>query len=179
MYNNAIKVMYAEFLDKCWTMGLSDTLVSTVAPFDNSTISEYRKEAGYKANCTTVTLQDLECIFEILKEFPGLVKVINPDRTVSNKKFWERRPELRYHFDRLRAELEAELEAELNTENIETQESVEQEKEVPITFVNAHIEVSTPMQRIEDSLKEIIDIALANNLWDIAQDAIIFLKNIK
>lgn len=175
MYNDAIRVMYSEFLDKCWTMGLSDTLVSTIVPYDNSTIGQYRREAGYKSNGTTTTLQDLECIFEILKEFPHHAKVINPDRTANNRKFWEIHPELRYHFDRLRAELEAEL----NIENVETQESVEQEKEVPITFVEAHIEVSTPMQRIEDNLKEIIDVALANNLWDIAQDAIIFLKNIK
>ena len=175
MHNEAIRKVYAEFLDKCWTMGLSDTLASTVAPFDNSTISQYRREAGYKSNCTTTTLQDLECIFEILKEFPQHIKVMNPDRTINNRKFWERHPELRYHFDRLRAELEAEL----AMKEIEPQEPVEQGKEVPMTFVEAHIEVSTPIQRIKDNLKEIIDIALADNLWDIAQDAIIFLKNIK
>ena len=109
--SNAVKDMYLPFLRECWRNRISDSLIATIIPMDNSTISKIRKEEKYLPSNSTVKKETVDILFEIVAKFPWILNYSNPCRTASNVKFWKRHEKLFQYFMEIRNNLKADIQA--------------------------------------------------------------------
>jgi hypothetical protein len=185
----SVKELYMPFLRKCWREGLTDTLISTVVPFDNSTITSYRNEEKYKSTAKTLKKEHLDKLFEILKEFPWIIESANPLRTVNNVAFWKRHEDLFQYFMQLRDRMLNSEEPTAENNVILSYEDVVEDKPTECEAVSSETahechceqckcdstEPSTKLY-IKQQLKAIAINAVNSELYEIATDIIAVLE---
>ena len=193
---SSLKDIYAPFLKSCWVMQLSDTLISTIIPVDNSTISKYRAQEGFAPSNKAVTKEDIEVLFAILEDYPWIVTNINPVRTKSNRKFWTRRSELLVHFENACNELKAKLNIEEDIkmpkvvvhepdteirenvyDNSNTNNANDNNAEVCDCKCNHVNHVENFESIIKEKLKEIVSLATLAEKYDVVSTIIDILKS--
>jgi hypothetical protein len=154
-------------------MNIPDILLASIVPLDHSTITKYRNELGLKTHRINTTVNHIEMLFEILKEFPQHIEHISTNRLRSTEAFWKRRPELLVAFNNCWKAAKKDL----AIQDGDWEASIE--REVPMTFVDTtpRIEIASPEQRVKEALKEAVDIAVANDMYSVAHDIIEILED--
>jgi hypothetical protein len=193
----SVKELYMPFLRKCWREGLTDALISTVVPFDNSTITGFRHEEKYPATNKKLRKENIDTLFQCIAEFPWVLNGSNPLRTNSNVAFWKRHEELFQYFMELRDNLKAYIQAkdfeveqrcadpssvcepiesiEPSTTDIETEACCADTRPSPIYECSSEETEETAVRRkttIKMQLRDVVHRAIEYDMYDLVEDLV-------